>query len=89
VGRVYQETRETQGLFSAKNRPQNVFVCVKVGEDFLFRFRDVKDDAGRLANERKISVEREDFKFNFHAVSIAAKREQRKIYFANSSDLFR
>jgi len=50
-----------------------VFVRVKVCENFLLRFRDVKDYAGRLANERKVSVEREDFKFNFHAVSIAER----------------
>ena len=50
-----------------------MFVRVKVCENFFLRFRDVKDDAGRLANERKVSVEREDFKFNFHAVSIAER----------------
>ena len=61
-----------------------MFVRVKVCENFFLRFRDVKDDAGRLANECKVSVEREDFKFNFHAVSIAAKRERRKDYFRKS-----
>ena len=50
-----------------------MFVRVKVCKNFFLRFRDVKDDAGRLANERKVSVEREDFKFNFHAVSIAER----------------
>ena len=65
-----------------------MFVRVKVCENFFLRFRDVKDDAGRLANERKVSVEREDFKFNFHAVSIAAKRERRKVYFQKSHDSF-
>ena len=65
-----------------------MFVRVKVCKNFFLRFRDVKDDAGRLANERKVSVEREDFKFNFHAVSIAAKRERRKVYFQKSHDSF-
>ena len=50
-----------------------MFVRVKVCKNFFLRFRDVKDDAGRLANECKVSVEREDFKFNFHAVSIAER----------------
>ena len=65
-----------------------MFVRVKVCKNFFLRFRDVKDDAGRLANERKVSVEREDFKFNFHAVSIAERVRHPLSYPKDFCDFF-